>query len=67
MRNLRRHHPVLTIMIDRILGVAFDFLAAIGLMACAAMVSLYYAGFFHFLASRHKDVEILQFFFGGTP
>lgn len=36
--------------LDRIVGVARDFLAAVGLCAAAALVGLYCAGFFDWAA-----------------
>jgi hypothetical protein len=51
-------------LIDKILGMAMDLLAAIGLMATTALFGLYYGGFFHWAAKSFPDNAVLQFLFG---
>ena len=40
-------------------------LSVLGFAATCALAGLYYAGFFHWLATFYPDAAVLQFLFGG--
>lgn len=53
-----------TSTMTRIVDTITSFLAALGMIALAGAVGLYYGGFFHFLAEKNLGSAVLQFFFG---
>ena len=59
--NKLENRPILTF--EAIAGWVIHFLAAVGIMAVAALIGLYQAGFFNWATAEFTGNAVLQFFF----